>query len=83
MNAVNERITAELVIEPGEAEGRPCNRHWGAALLQVDRTLHFAQAETAVFARMYCRTDRLVFSQRIGGGNPTTPVNRTPVGRPP
>lgn len=41
----------------------------GEAMLQVDRTLHFAQADAAVYARMYCRTDRLVFSQRIGGGN--------------
>lgn len=36
-------------------------------LLQVDRTLHFARAEAAVFARMYCRTDRLTFSQRLQG----------------
>lgn len=39
----------------------------GSPLLQVDRTLHFALAETAVFARMYCRTDRLTFSQRLQG----------------
>jgi GntR family transcriptional regulator len=37
----------------------------GAAILQVDRTLHFAQAKAAVFARMFCRTDRLSFTQRI------------------
>jgi DNA-binding GntR family transcriptional regulator len=36
-------------------------------LLQVDRTLHFALAESAVFARMYCRTDSLTFSQRLQG----------------
>jgi GntR family transcriptional regulator len=39
----------------------------GTALLQVDRTLHFALAESAVFARMFCRTDRLTFSQRLQG----------------
>lgn len=39
----------------------------GAALLQVDRSLHFEHAEAAVFARMYCRTDRLTFSQRLQG----------------
>jgi GntR family transcriptional regulator len=39
----------------------------GTALLQVDRTLHFALAESAVFARMYCRTDSLTFSQRLQG----------------
>ena len=38
----------------------------GSSILQVDRTLHFARAEAAVFARMFCRTDRLVFSQRLG-----------------
>jgi GntR family transcriptional regulator len=37
----------------------------GAAILQVDRTLHFARAKAAVFARMFCRTDRLSFTQRI------------------
>lgn len=36
-------------------------------ILQVDRTLHFPRAEGAVFARMYCRPGRFVFSQRIGG----------------
>lgn len=39
----------------------------GEAVLRVDRTLHFSLAPAAVFARMYCRTDRFVFSQRIGG----------------
>jgi GntR family transcriptional regulator len=39
----------------------------GEPVLRVDRTLHFASALAAVFARMYCRTDRFVFSQRIGG----------------
>lgn len=45
-------------------------------LLRVDRTLYFSdfahlahlpQAEGAVFARMFCRQGRFVFSQRIGG----------------
>lgn len=39
----------------------------GAPMLQVDRTLHFARAERAIFARMFCRTDRLSFSQRLQG----------------
>jgi DNA-binding GntR family transcriptional regulator len=39
----------------------------GTPLLQVDRTLHFARAERAIFARMFCRTDRLSFSQRLQG----------------
>lgn len=40
-----------------------------AAILQVERTLHFARADAAVFARMFCRTDRLVFSQRLQGSS--------------
>jgi GntR family transcriptional regulator len=39
----------------------------GTPILQVERTLHFPRAEAAVFARMFCRTDRLVFSQRLQG----------------
>jgi GntR family transcriptional regulator len=35
-------------------------------VLRVDRCLHFDRAPSAAFARMYCRTDELVFSQRIG-----------------
>lgn len=57
------------VVALDRARARLLGVKAGAAMLQVDRTLHFAQAEAAVFARMYCRTDRLVFSQRIGGGN--------------
>jgi GntR family transcriptional regulator len=38
----------------------------GSAILRVDRTLHFSLAKSAAFARMYCRTDRFAFSQRIG-----------------
>jgi GntR family transcriptional regulator len=41
----------------------------GAPILQVDRTLHFLGAPSAVFARMWCRTDRLVFSQRLQGNS--------------
>jgi GntR family transcriptional regulator len=36
-------------------------------MLQVDRTLHFALIDAAIFARMFCRTDRLSFSQRLQG----------------
>jgi GntR family transcriptional regulator len=41
----------------------------GAPILRVDRTLNFALAPAAAFARMYCQTDRFAFSQRIGGNN--------------
>jgi GntR family transcriptional regulator len=52
------RLTAELARRLALAPGSP--------ILQVERTLNFALAPAAVFARMYCRTDRFAFSQRIG-----------------
>jgi GntR family transcriptional regulator len=36
-------------------------------ILQVERTLHFPRVSHAIFARMFCRTDRLAFSQRLQG----------------
>jgi GntR family transcriptional regulator len=36
-----------------------------APLLLAERTLHFAGAPRALFARLYCRTDQLLFSQHF------------------
>ena len=36
-------------------------------ILSVKRFLHFPLAENAVYSELYCRTDRFVFSQIIGG----------------
>ncbi len=36
-------------------------------ILLVKRFLNFKQAENAVFSKLYCRTDRFIFSQTIGG----------------
>ncbi|RJP79119.1 MAG: GntR family transcriptional regulator [Desulfobacteraceae bacterium] len=36
-------------------------------ILVVKRFLHFPQTENGVYAELYCRTDRFVFSQTIGG----------------
>jgi len=36
-------------------------------LLLVNRTIDFAKAPAAVFAVMWCRTDRFVFSQQLPG----------------
>ncbi len=38
-----------------------------APLLIVRRFLHFPQADNAIYSELYCRTDRFVFSQDIGG----------------
>lgn len=36
-------------------------------VLVVNRFLNFPQAESAVYSELFCRTDRYVFSQTIGG----------------
>ena len=38
-----------------------------APVLLVKRRIHFPGARDAVFAELHCRTDRLVFSQTLGG----------------
>jgi GntR family transcriptional regulator len=52
------RLNRERARQLALSSGSPC--------LRVDRTLHFPRAAAAIFARMFCRTDRFVFSQRIG-----------------
>lgn len=47
------------------AELLACSRR--EPILLVKRTLHFPGAEGAIFAELACRTDRLVFSQTLGG----------------
>jgi len=39
----------------------------GAPVLVVRRFLHFPQTLNGVFAQLWCRTDRFVFSQYLGG----------------
>lgn len=36
-------------------------------VLTVKRFLNFAQTENAIYSELFCRTDRFVFSQEIGG----------------
>lgn len=36
-------------------------------ILLVKRFLHFPAAEDAIYSELYCRTDRFVFSQNLGG----------------
>lgn len=42
----------------------------GAGILLIQRTLHFSSARSSVFSRLYCRTDRVTFSQKLGGFSP-------------
>jgi GntR family transcriptional regulator len=37
-----------------------------APVLLIKRTLHFPRAMGAIFSELYCRTDRVVFSQTLG-----------------
>ncbi len=39
----------------------------GLPVLVVNRWLHFPDVQNAIYADLYCRTDRFVFSQTIGG----------------
>ncbi|UCD33713.1 MAG: hypothetical protein JSV38_07605, partial [Desulfobacterales bacterium] len=36
-------------------------------ILTVKRFLHFEPAKNAIYSELYCRTDRFVFSQTLGG----------------
>jgi GntR family transcriptional regulator len=38
-------------------------------ILLVNRYIHFGKAENAVYSVLYCRTDRFVFSQTLGGSH--------------
>ncbi|KPJ77555.1 MAG: GntR family transcriptional regulator [Deltaproteobacteria bacterium SG8_13] len=49
------RIAAALEVEPS------------ATVLMVERYLDFPKAARAFYAELFCRTDRYVFSQTIGG----------------
>lgn len=62
--------SAEQTFRVGELDARRArllDLAAGSPILLVERTLHFALAPAAVFVRMYCRTDRFAFSQRIEG----------------
>jgi GntR family transcriptional regulator len=79
--SLSEVIEAEYRMRPtsadqsfrvariGREQARLLALRAGEPILHVDRTLYFGSSEAAVFARMYCRTDRFVFSQRIGGNH--------------
>jgi len=52
---------------PDERRARLLGVEKSVPILQVDRHLIFQQADNGFFSRLYCRTDRFVFSQNIGG----------------
>ena len=40
-----------------------------APILAVNRYIHFSQMKNGIYSELYCRTDRFVFSQILGGAN--------------
>lgn len=55
------------VAVPNEAHAALLEIAPGTPVLLVKRRIHFPRARDAVFAELRCRTDRLVFSQTLGG----------------
>ncbi len=52
---------------PPRADAAQLGLKRGAPALLVKRRIHFPNARDAVFSELLCRTDRLVFSQTLGG----------------
>jgi GntR family transcriptional regulator len=52
---------------PGEEQSATMGITMETPLLTVHRYIHFPQAENGIYAELYCRTDRFVFSQMLGG----------------
>ena len=45
-------------------------------ILTVNRYIHFTNSENGIYSDLYCRTDRFVFSQILGGTNDETGLLR-------
>ncbi len=55
------------VAEPPLAVAHALELPGASAVLLIQRTLNFSNARSAVFSRLHCRTDRVTFSQKLGG----------------
>jgi GntR family transcriptional regulator len=54
-------------VQPGDAlTQRALGLGARQPTLLIQRTLHFPNAERALFSELYCRTDRVSFTQRLG-----------------
>jgi GntR family transcriptional regulator len=68
LKPVNGRQTFRIGYpDDGRADALDVTRT--TPILIVNRYLHFTQAENAVYSALYCRTDRYVFSQTLGGAS--------------
>jgi len=55
------------VAVPARADSKHLGLKRNARVLLVKRRIHFPNARDSVFSELLCRTDRLVFSQTLGG----------------
>ena len=55
------------IVFPGKTKAAALGLGPGEPVLEVQRFIHFAQSEKAVYSELLCRTDQFVFSQRLGG----------------
>jgi len=55
------------VVSLDTERARLLERSPGESILLVRRTLHFKNAQGAIFSELFCRTDQLVFSQTLEG----------------
>ncbi len=66
MRPTHGRQTFRIALLKG-ARTRDLSVTASTPILVVKRYLHFLQAENAIYAELFCRTDQFVFSQTIGG----------------
>ena len=65
------------VTQPARSDAKLLGLKRGASALLVKRRIHFPNARDAVFSEMLCRTDRVVFSQTLGGvANDSGPITQ-------
>jgi len=55
------------IVYPGRAKAAALGLGAGEPVLEVQRFIHFAQSESAIYSELLCRTDQFVFSQKLGG----------------
>ncbi len=66
MRPTNGRQTFRIAYLQGD-RARDLGVSPATPILAVKRYLNFPQAENAIYAELFCRTDQFVFSQTIGG----------------
>ena len=55
------------VVFPGRAKAGALSLSGPDPILEVQRFINFQQSKSAIYSELFCRTDRFVFSQQLGG----------------